>query len=264
MKTSIAPPSFSLPPARSARAAAGAAKPNRSRLAIVRRQRHGAEPHAGREHEADDQTVGRLPYGEVEQEASASQRRPAYVNSNAYYIDVWVVSGGPPFMPSIRPADRTRTSRRRHLDVYDPGLHGRRPILHRRVRNRPRRSKPVETCSRSARPIFGIQRRIERKLTLTMLMGARCIGVMSDPDDSNSDSTAPHRPVHLHPAVLRRRRQLRRVFLRGGRANGFVNLAGLGGVSQPIVTRRKRDRASSSRTRASTAVIPINTATSDR
>jgi hypothetical protein len=162
---------------------------------------------------------------------SSSQRRPAYVNSNGFYIDVWVISSG----AATHAVDSTLGSNtNNNLDGTSTFTI---PIF---TATGPSYIVAYETdqsfqnggnlLAIGESDLQGFPPGSSTQASLTMLMATRSIGVMSDPNDANLDATTtlfPFTSLCCSSGVY---------FFAADAQGGFVGLAGVGGVSQPIVT----------------------------
>jgi hypothetical protein len=174
--------------------------------------------------------------------SASSKRRPAYVNSGNFFIDVWVVSGG----FAVHAVDSTGGSNTNgngdgSSTFTIPVFTAVGPSYIVAYETDQSFQSGGNLLAIGEADLSGLTPGSAPQLSLTMLMYTQHIGVMSDPVDGNGDSTvfatsgAPFTLTNsCSPAAA--------YFFAADAQSGFidpgsfVNNAGIGGVSQPILT----------------------------
>jgi hypothetical protein len=167
---------------------------------------------------------------------SGAARKPAYVNSNSNYLDIWVISGGTPVHvvntfsspPNVTgSADGSQT-----LSI--PLFSAAASQIVAFEADQPD-GTPGNLLAVGEADIAAIAPGSAPQIALTMSMNARNLGVMSDPDDANGDATVSS-TYNTFNGTCVSPISSPRYFFAADAENGFIDLAGAGGTSLPTVT----------------------------
>lgn len=182
--------------------------------------------------------------------AAGTTRKPAYVNSNANYLDVWVVGGGTAVHvvdSSVGGSNIAATadgSQTFSIPLYSynnnqivafeadapDGSFGHLLAVG---------EADLATFAPGTAPQIG----------LTMLMNAQYIGIMSDPNNGNGDAQVGSPFLLPNSNICTSEDSSGSLYLFAADAGtGFVNLAGAGGTAQPAVTSWTSDTTAPSNT----------------
>jgi hypothetical protein len=171
-------------------------------------------------------------------------RQPAYVNSNSYYLDVWVFGGSSPqhvvdttssAANVVASADGTQTL---SIPLFSTANS---QIVAYEQSNR--FGKGGNLLAIGEADIGAIAAGSSPAINLTMLMNAQYIGVMNNPDDANGDATSGKLYSNQSSMCGVGYGTGSLYFFTADATGGFVDVAGVGGTTLPTLTSAKSDVA---------------------
>jgi len=188
--------------------------------------------------------------------ASSRLRRPAYVNAQPpRYLDVWVVSGGTAVHAVNSGSGANIVATSSGSQTFSIPLYSTNASRIVAYEQDAADGNPGNLLAIGEADIASITAGSAPQVSLTMLMNARSVGIMSDPNDANLDATTLpfYKAFGSTSCVTGPSGPL--YFFAADGDGGFVDVAGAGGISRPTVSSWTSNATSPSNTLTQTGGV---------